>query len=121
MPARLARIVLAGGLAANAGVIRHPLPLALAQAVLAVVVLTGWGGTVALALGALVLVPAPIAELRRSLSHVPLACDCQRTSGHSGLWPIAGALADTALIGLAVSLARRTEPTSTGADTTTLP
>ena len=110
MLARAARITLAVGLAANAALLRHPLALVALQAVLAAIVLAGWGGTVALALAALVLLPVPAAELRRALSHVPLACDCQRTNGRPGWWPAAAAVADAALVGLAVWLARRRVP-----------
>jgi hypothetical protein len=110
MLARAARITLAVGLAANAALLRHPLALVALQAVLAVIVLAGWGGTVALALAALVLLPVPVAEVRRALSRVPLACDCQRTNGRPGWWPATGAVADAALISLAVWLARRRVP-----------
>jgi hypothetical protein len=108
MLARVARIAMAGGLALNAALVRHPVPLAGVQALLAVVVLSGWGGPVVLAAAALALLPLPVAEVRRSLSHVPLACHCQRTSGRAGWWPVAGAVADGGLIVLAVALGRAT-------------
>jgi hypothetical protein len=109
--------VLAAGLLANAAIVRHPLALAMAQAVIAVVVLADRGGAAGLALAALLLVPAPVAEARRWLGHAPLSCRCNLTSGRPGFGPFAGAVADVALIGLAVWLARQVVPRSTGAAT----
>jgi hypothetical protein len=86
--------------------VRQPLALAVAQTVVAVVVLFGRGGAAGLALAALLLVPAPFAEVRRWLTHAPLTCDCNRSSGQPGLGALAGAAADVGLIGLAVWLAR---------------
>lgn len=111
------RAVLAAGLLVNAAVVRHPVGLAIAQAAMAVVVLAGWAGTARLAIAALLLVPAPIAEARRWLSHIPLSCKCNRTSGRPGLWAVAGGVADAVLIGLAVWLARPGSATPTGAKT----
>lgn len=111
------RVVLAAGLLANTAVVRHPLALAIAQAVIAVVVLTQSGGSAGLAMAALVLVPAPVAEARRWLGHVPLSCHCNLSSGRPGLGAVAGAATDVALIGLAVWLARQVIPRPTGATT----
>jgi hypothetical protein len=111
------RAVLAAGLVANAAVVRHPVGLAVAQAAMAVVVLAGWGGPAGLAVAALLLVPAPVAEARRWLSHVPLSCKCNRSSGRPGLWAAVGAVADAGLIGLAVWSARLGSARSTGATT----
>ena len=102
------RIVVAAGLIANALVVIHPIPLAVAQLVVAAVLLTGRGGVAVLATAALLLVPAPVAEMRRLLGHAPLACACQRSSGGRGVGPALGAVADVGLAGLTVWLARRT-------------
>lgn len=109
MWAWVGRVGLAAGLVANALVFRHPLILAAAQLAVAVVVVTGRGGAAALAVAAVLLVPAPIGELRRWLSHAPLACRCQRTSGRGGVAGAAGAAGDVGLIGLSAWLARRAQ------------
>lgn len=109
--------MLAAGLVVNAAVVRHPVGLALAQAAMAVVVLAGWAGPAGLAIAALLIVPAPIAEARRWLSHVPLSCKCNRTSGRPGPLAAAGAVADAGLIALAVWSARKDSARSTGATT----
>jgi hypothetical protein len=106
MRAWAGRVVIAAGLVANAIVVPHPLGLAIAQVLVAAVVLTGWGGAAVLAVSAVLLIPAPVAELRRGLSHAPLACPCQAASGRAGWWPVLGATADVALIALTVALAR---------------
>src|ERR1700726_2395855 len=99
MWAWIGRFALAGGLVANAVVIRHPIGLAVAQLIVAAAVVAGRGGTMALAVAAILLVPAPVAEVRRWLSHAPLACHCQRTSGRGGAAGAIGAAADIRLIG----------------------
>lgn len=117
MRASVVRIVLAAGLLANAVAVHHPLVLAAGQTVLAAAVLSGRVAPVVLALTALALLPAPVAETRRLLAHVPLACPCQRTSGWHGVWPGVGAAADAGLMGLAVWLARQRTAKPSGATT----
>jgi hypothetical protein len=111
------RTVLAAGLVVNAAVVRHPVALAIAQAAMAVVVLAGWGGPAGLAIAALLIVPVPIAEARRWLSHVPMSCKCNRTSGRPGPWAAIGAAADAGLIAAAVWLAKLGSARPTGAAT----
>jgi hypothetical protein len=117
MRLRAGRVVLAAGLLANAAILGHPLALAIAQAVIAVVVLADRGGAARLAVAALLLVPAPVAEARRWLGHAPLSCRCNLSSGRPGLGPAATAAADVGLIGLAVWLARQGVARPTGAAT----
>jgi hypothetical protein len=109
------RALLAGGLVANAAVVPHPLPLAIGQIVVALVLLSGRGAIAAFAAAALLMVPAPLAEIRRWLSRAPLTCNCFRSSGRSGAGAVALAVADVALIGLAVWLARPLGARATGA------
>jgi hypothetical protein len=109
------RALLAAGLVANAAVVPHPLALAIAQTVVALVVLSGRGRTAWLALAALLLVPAPVAGARRWLSKAPLTCNCNRSSGQAGPGALAGAAVDVGLIALAVWLAKHEMARPTGA------